>query len=85
MIDAAVKVGAAPAGEIWSMHYVFPPPLQPRAFTVLQALSPEEEDEGEFWVVQLPVDVSGDAAMAAKDHGLQHANVRCPGALCVLR
>ncbi|KZV84243.1 hypothetical protein EXIGLDRAFT_727455 [Exidia glandulosa HHB12029] len=67
-----LKTLHAETDTIWSMHYVFPPPLQPRVFTVLQSV---HRSDDEFWIVQLPVDVTSDAEMAAKDHGIQDPKV----------
>lgn len=56
---------------VYSMLYVFPPPLQPRVFTVLQAVF-RLEGKDEFVVVQLPVDVSGsEDALKGKDHAFR--------------
>ncbi|EJD44162.1 hypothetical protein AURDEDRAFT_152230 [Auricularia subglabra TFB-10046 SS5] len=63
---------------VYSMLYVFPAPLQPRVFTVLQAVF-RSADKDELVVVQLPVDVSGSDELKGTDHAFRtdhgHAHV----------
>lgn len=75
-INEAVQLRDLGEGNsIWSLHYVFPAPLQPRVFTVLQAVFRDSAEADEFFLVQLPVDVSADAELAAKDHGLRDTRI----------
>jgi len=64
--DTRLLKDVGPGQQIWSLHYVFPPPMSPRVFTVLVTIF-EDANPRTGWVVSMPVDVSGDKELAAKD------------------
>lgn len=60
----------SPTQSIWTLQYKFPPPVSPRVFTVLQVIHVAGGDEGkprEGWIISVPIDVSEDAEMKAKE------------------
>lgn len=60
----------SPNQTLWTLHYKFPPPVSPRVFTVLQVTHVEGGDQGtprEGWIISVPVDVSGNAELKAKE------------------
>ncbi|KAG5649742.1 hypothetical protein H0H81_002211 [Sphagnurus paluster] len=69
-IDTATKVKeVSPESIIWTLHYVFSPPIAPRVFTVLQLTHLEDSADGarSGMIVSIPIDLSGagDEALAA--------------------
>ncbi|KIY43447.1 hypothetical protein FISHEDRAFT_53581 [Fistulina hepatica ATCC 64428] len=52
--------------EIWTLHYKFPFPVSPRVFTVLQVVNLDESARTGT-IVSLPVDLSADAELKAKE------------------
>ncbi|KAF8519474.1 hypothetical protein BU17DRAFT_65883 [Hysterangium stoloniferum] len=60
----------SPTQSIWTMHYKFPPPISPRVFTVLQVTHLTGGENGiprEGCIISVPVDLSEDAELKAKE------------------
>ncbi|KAK0228741.1 hypothetical protein IW262DRAFT_638051 [Armillaria fumosa] len=58
-IDKVTKVkDISPTQSIWTLHYKFPPPVQPRVFTVLQIVHLTETSPRTGVVVSIPIDLS---------------------------
>ncbi|PBK97070.1 hypothetical protein ARMGADRAFT_1077180 [Armillaria gallica] len=59
IIDKVTKVkDISPTQSIWTLHYKFPPPVQPRVFTVLQVVHLTETSPRTGVVVSIPIDLS---------------------------
>lgn len=59
IIDKVTKVkDISPTQSIWTLHYKFPPPVQPRVFTVLQIVHLTETSPRTGVVVSIPIDLS---------------------------
>jgi len=60
----------SPTQSIWSLYYKLTPPVSNRVFTVLQTVHLEGGENGtprEGWIISIPVDVSEDPEMKAKE------------------
>ncbi|GJJ12590.1 hypothetical protein Clacol_006833 [Clathrus columnatus] len=60
----------SPMQSIWTLYYTFSPPVTPRTFTVLQTVHITGGEHGsprEGWIISVPVDVSEDTEMKAKE------------------
>ncbi|KAK0239938.1 hypothetical protein EDD85DRAFT_920259 [Armillaria nabsnona] len=59
IINKVTKVkDISPTQSIWTLHYKFPPPVQPRVFTVLQIVHLTETSPRTGVVVSIPIDLS---------------------------
>ncbi|KAK0451072.1 hypothetical protein EV421DRAFT_1209326 [Armillaria borealis] len=59
VINKVTKVkDISPTQSIWTLHYKFPPPVQPRVFTVLQIAHLTETSPRTGVVVSIPIDLS---------------------------
>jgi len=60
----------SPMQSVWTLYYTFTPPVSPRVFTVSQTIHIRGGEHGsprEGWIISVPVDVSEDAEMKAKE------------------
>jgi len=68
--SAVLLKEVSPTQSIWTLHYHLSPPISDRIFTVLQTMHLEGGENGtprEGWIISVPVDVSEDAEMKAKE------------------
>ncbi|KAG9078974.1 hypothetical protein FS749_008962, partial [Ceratobasidium sp. UAMH 11750] len=66
-VQSAILLGTFGAFEAWSLGYKFMPPVSNRTFTILIASVREETEPRQGYVISLPLDVSSDEGLIAKE------------------
>ncbi|CAA7270914.1 unnamed protein product [Cyclocybe aegerita] len=62
---------------IWTSYYMFPPPVSPRVFTVVQVTHVSESKPRTGIIVSIPIDISGDEELhALEEKGISVVKAR---------
>jgi len=63
------KLKDTESGEVWALHYSFPPPVSPRVFTQLLIVHLDDSNPSQRtgYIFQLAFDVEGDTELVIKE------------------
>ncbi|KAF8336498.1 uncharacterized protein EI90DRAFT_182039 [Cantharellus anzutake] len=56
-LTSATSLKAVQWGEVWSLHYTFPPPISPRTVILLSTTHLETINPRVGWVISIPFDI----------------------------